>query len=138
MAQLQTRPTGDDVDAFLAAIPDERRRADAVAVCELLARITGEPAVMWGKAIVGFGRQHLRYESGREIDWLVIGFSPRKAATTIYLSDGTDAYADLLDRLGRHTTGGGCLYIKRLDDVDGGVLEEILTRSVAHVRASNG
>ena len=138
MAQLQTRPTGDDVDAFLAAIPDERRRADAVAVCELLARITGEPAVMWGKAIVGFGRQHLRYESGREIDWLVIGFSPRKAATTIYLSDGTDAYADLLDTLGRHTTGGGCLYLKRLDDVDSGVLEEILTRSVAHVRASNG
>ena len=138
MAQLQTRPTGDDVDAFLAAIPDERRRADAVAVCELLVRITGEPAVMWGKAIVGFGRQHLRYESGREIDWLVIGFSPRKAATTIYLSDGTDAYADLLDTLGRHTTGGGCLYLKSLDDVDPVVLEEILTRSVAHVRASNG
>ena len=138
MAQLQTRPTGDDVDAFLAAIPDERRRSDAVAVCELLVRITGEPAVMWGKAIVGFGRQHLRYESGREIDWLVIGFSPRKAATTIYLSDGTDAYADLLDTLGRHTTGGGCLYLKRLDDVDPVVLEEILTRSVAHVRASNG
>jgi hypothetical protein len=138
VAQLQTRPTGDDVDAFLAAIADERRRADAVTVRELLVRITGEPAVMWGKAIVGFGRQHLRYESGREIDWLVIGFSPRKAATTIYLSDGIDAHADLLDQLGPHTAGGGCLYVKRLDDVDSRVLEEILTRSVAHVRASNG
>jgi len=138
VAELKTQPTEDDVDAFLAAVPDERRRADARTVCDLLARVTGEPAVMWGKAIVGFGRQHLRYRSGRELDWMVIGFSPRKANTTIYLSDGFDAYADLLARLGTHTTGGGCLYLKRLDAVDPAVLEALLTRSVAHVRASNG
>jgi hypothetical protein len=138
VAELTTQPTGDDVDAFLAAVPDERRRADARAVCDLLARVTGEPAVMWGKAIVGFGRRHLRYDSGRELDWMVIGFSPRKASTTIYLAGGLDAYADLLGRLGKHTTGAGCLYLKRLADVDPAVLEDLLTRSVAHARASNG
>ena len=138
MAELKTQPTGDDAEAFLAAIPGERRRADAHAVCDLLARVTGEPSVIWGKAIVGFGWQHLRYDSGRELDWMVIGFSPRKANTTIYLSDGFDAYADLLGRLGKHTTGRACLYIKRLADIDPAVLEDLLTRSVAHVRTSNG
>jgi hypothetical protein len=138
VAELKTQPTGEDVEAFLAAIPDERRRADARAVRDLLARVTGEPAVMWGKAIVGFGQQHLRYDSGRELDWMVIGFSPRKASTTIYLSDGFDAYTDLLGRLGQHTTGVACLHVKRLADVDPAVLEELLTRSVAHVRTSNG
>jgi hypothetical protein len=138
VAELKTQPTGEDVEAFLAAIPDERRRADARAVRDLLARVTGEPAVMWGKAIVGFGQQHLRYDSGRELDWMVIGFSPRKASTTIYLSDGFDAHTDLLGRLGKHTTSGACLHVKRLADVDPGVLEELLARSVAHVRTSNG
>jgi hypothetical protein len=138
VAELKTQPTGEDVEAFLAAIPDERRRADARAVRDLLARVTGEPAVMWGQAIVGFGEQHLRYDSGRELDWMVIGFSPRKASTTIYLSDGFGAYTDLLGRLGQHTTGVACLHVKRLADVDPGVLEELLTRSVAHVRTSNG
>ena len=138
MAELKTQPTEGDAEEFLTTIPDEGRRADARTICDLLARVTAEPAVMWGKAIVGFGRQHLRYDSGREIDWMEIGFSPRKANTTIYLSGGLEAYADLLVRLGKHTTGGGCLYLKRVDDVDPAVLEELLTRSVAHVRTSNG
>jgi hypothetical protein len=138
VAELKTQPTGDDVEGFLAAIPDERRRTDARAVCDLLMRVTGEPPVMWGRAIIGFGRQHLRYDSGREIDWMVIGFSPRKASTTIYLSDGLDAHGALLARLGKHTTGRGCLYVKRLADVDPIVLEQLLRRSVTHVRASNG
>jgi hypothetical protein len=137
VAEPKTRPTGADVEAFLDAVPDEIRQADARALCALLARVTGQPAVMWGKAIVGFGQQRLRYDSGRELDWMVIGFSPRKASTTIYLSGGLDAYADLLGRLGNHTTGGGCLYVKRLADVNPAVLEAILTRSLAQVRASN-
>lgn len=136
--ELKTQPTDDDAQTFLAAIPDEGRRSDARTVCDLLARVTGEAPVMWGAAIVGFGRQHLRYASGRELDWMVIGFSPRKASTTIYLSDGFEAHADLLARLGRHTTGRGCLYLKRVDDVDRVVLEEILTRSVANTRAAGG
>jgi hypothetical protein len=137
VAENKTQPTDDDADGFLAAIPDEGRRVDARTVCDLLARVTGEPAVMWGDAIVGFGRRHLRYASGRELDWMVIGFSPRKANTTIYLSDGFDAHADLLARLGKHTTSGSCLHLKRLEDVDPAVLEELVTRSVARVRASN-
>lgn len=131
MAELKTKATGDDVDAFLAGVPDEGRRHDARLVRDLMGRVTGEPAVMWGAAIVGFGRQHLRYESGREIDWMVVGFSPRKANTTIYLSGVLDSYADLLGRLGKHTTGKGCLYIKRLADVDLEVLAEIVDRSAA-------
>jgi hypothetical protein len=138
VAELKTRPTQDDVGVFLATIPDERRRVDASAVCDLLARVTGEQAVMWGNAIVGFGRRHLRYDSGRELDWMLIGFSPRKASTTIYLSDGMDNHADLLARLGKHTTSGSCLHLKRLGDVDPAVLEELVTRSVAKARTSNG
>ncbi len=132
VAELKTQLTKDDARVFLAAIPDEGRRADARIVCDLLARVTGEPAEMWGKGIVGFGRRRLRYDSGRELDWMEIGFSPRKANTTIYLSGGLDHYADLMGRLGKHTTGGGCLYLRRVGDVDAAVLEELLTRSVAH------
>jgi hypothetical protein len=138
VAELKTKPTEDDVEAFLAAIPDQSRRDDARTVCHLLARVTGEPAVLWGTAIVGFGQQHLRYDSGRELDWMVIGFSPRKASTTIYLSDRLDAHTDLLGRLGKHTTGVGCLYVKRLADIDLAVLEELVTESVAHARSANG
>jgi hypothetical protein len=138
VAELKTQPTKADADAFLAAVPDERRRADARAVCDLLKRVTGQPAVMWGSSIVGFGRRHLRYDSGRELDWMEIGFSPRKASTTIYLSDGFETHSDLLTRLGKHTTSGSCLHIKHLDDVDPTVLEELLARSVAQVRAPKG
>ncbi len=138
MAELKTQPTEDGAKDFLAAIPDAHRRTDARAVCDLLARVTGQPAVMWGKAIVGFGRRDLRYDSGRELDWMEIGFSPRKASTTIYRSDGFGAYADLLGRLGKHTVNGSCLHLKRLDDVDPAVLEELVTRSVADVRTPSG
>ena len=138
MAELKTVPTGADVEAFLSAVPDEGRRADARVVHDLLARITGEKAEMWGDSIVGFGRQHLHYASGRELEWIVIGFSPRKANTTLYLPDGPGAHADLLARLGKHTTGRGCLYVKRLTDVDMTVLEDLLTRSAASVTPPTG
>ncbi len=136
MAQLKTGANDGDVQSFLAAVPDEARRADAQAVCDLMARASGEAPVMWGASIVGFGTQHLRYDSGRELDWMQIGFSPRKANTTLYLSGALEDYADQLARLGKHTTGKGCLYIKRLADVDTAVLEEIVTASLAHARES--
>ena len=136
MAQLKTGANDGDVRSFLAAVPDEARRADAQAVCDLMARASGEDPVMWGASIVGFGTQHLRYDSGRELDWMQIGFSPRKANTTLYLSGALEDYADQLSRLGKHTTGKGCLYIKRLADVDTAVLEEIVTASLAHARES--
>ena len=135
MVALKTQATEGSPDEFLAAIPDERRRADARIVAGLLARVTGEPPVMWGKAIMGLGRRRLRYDDGREIDWMEVGFSPRKANTTIYLSGGLDSYTDILARLGKHTTGGGCLYLKNVAEVDSAVLEELLARSVALVRA---
>jgi hypothetical protein len=134
MAELTTKATGDDVDAFLASIEDEARRADAIEVCALIAKAAKAPPVMWGSAIVGFGHRVLRYPDGRETDWMAIGFSPRKANTTLYLAGGLDTYADLLAALGTHTTGKGCLYIKRLSDVDLAVLRKVVARSVSQAR----
>jgi len=131
MAELKTTAGGGDVQAFLDAVADEQRRADAKVVCDLMAEVTGEPPVMWGDSIVGFGSRHVRYATGREIDWMVIGFSPRKASLTLYLMEGYDGYGDQLARLGKFTTGKSCLYVKRLSDVDPDVLRELVTSSVA-------
>jgi hypothetical protein len=126
-----TQPTDADVEAFLAAVEHPVRRRDAHRLVDLLSRVTGEPPRMWGTSIVGFGTYHYRYASGREGDMAAAGFSPRKAATTVYLMDGVDAHAALLDRLGPHTVGKGCVYVKDLDAVDLGVLEEVVRRSYA-------
>ncbi|MFI7577467.1 DUF1801 domain-containing protein [Micromonospora sp. NPDC049497] len=134
MATLKTAPTDASVDDFLADVPDEARRADAYAVRDVLTEVTGEPATMWGDAIVGFGRRHLRYASGRELDWFLVGFSPRKTATTLYLAEEFPDKEALLARLGRHSVGKGCLYVKRLADVDVAVLTELVRASVAQAR----
>lgn len=134
MATLKTARTDASVDEFLAAVPDEVRRRDAHTVRDLMARVTGEPPAMWGDAIVGFGQRRLRYASGRELDWFLVGFSPRKQAITLYLLDGFEEHAALLDRLGKHSVGRGCLYLKRLDEVDPAVLAELVTESVARNR----
>ena len=134
MAELKTKATDGDVEAFLASIEDDARRADAQVVCALIAKAAKAPPVMWGSAIVGFGHRTLRYADGRESDWMAVGFSPRKANTTLYLAGPLEAYADLLADLGKHSTGKGCLYVKRLDDVDLAVLRQIVTRSVANAR----
>jgi hypothetical protein len=138
MAEPKTIRTDGDVQAFLRAVPDPRRRGDALAVCELITRATGEQPALWGPSIVGFGHRVLRYDNGREQDWMVVGFSPRKQATTLYFAGGLEEYADLLGRLGRHSTGKGCLYLKRLADVDLDVLTELVTRSVERHRAPGG
>lgn len=121
------------MEDFLATVP-EPRQADARAVNELLTEMTGVEPAMWGPSIVGYGERHLTYESGRELDWFEVGFSPRKAATTLYLTEGFDGYDELLGQLGAHTTGKSCLYLKRLSAVDSGVLRELVRRSVEHVR----
>lgn len=126
-----TQPTDADVEAFLAAVEHPVRRRDAHRLVELLSHVTGEPPRMWGSSIVGFGKYHYRYATGREGDMAAAGFSPRKAATTVYLMDGVDVHATLLDRLGPHTVGKGCVYVKDLDAVDLGVLEEVVRRSYA-------
>jgi hypothetical protein len=134
MVELKTKATEGDVDAFLASIEDEGRRTDAVAVCDLIAKAAKAPPVLWGTAIVGFGHRVLRYPDGRETDWMAVGFSPRKANTTLYLAGGLDTYADLLADLGKHSTGKGCLYVKRLSDVDLKVLRKVVARSVTQSR----
>ena len=125
MAEIQTRPTGADVTAFLEAVPDDRRRAESLAMRDVMERITGTPAEMWGPSIVGFGSRPYTNTSGTN-DYLVVGFAPRKGALTLYgVSDDADA---LLERLGPHTTGVSCLYLKKLDAVDPAVLEELVRR----------
>ena len=135
MSDLKTRPTASSVDAFIDTVDDEHKRADCRVVAQLIAEITGAEGVMWGSSIVGFGNYHYRYASGREGDFFEAGFSPRKRALTIYVMAGFAQYEDLLARLGKHTTGKSCLYVKRLADIDLDVLREMLIRSVAYIRA---
>ncbi|MDP1848940.1 MAG: DUF1801 domain-containing protein [Solirubrobacteraceae bacterium] len=134
MAELKTQPTDDDVEAFLAAIPDERRRTDAQAICALMSELSGKPPVIWGTGLVGFGSYSYTYASGRAGEWFAVGFAPRKQALTLYIMDGFGAYEGLLARLGPHKTGKSCLHVKRLADVDDDVLRELVTRSLAHIR----
>jgi hypothetical protein len=126
MATLKTQATGGDVTAFLDAVPAAGRRADAHALRALIERVTGSAATMWGPSIVGFGSQPYTNTTGTH-DWFAVGFSPRKAAMTIYgIHDGDGPADPLLDELGPHTTGKGCLYVKRLADVDEAVLERLV------------
>jgi len=125
-----TRPTGQPVEEFLAAVPNRRRWADAQRLIELMRDVTGEEPVMWGPSIIGFGTFHYRYASGREGDSPLAAFSPRKQNLVVYLVDGfEDRYATTLARLGPHKTGRSCLYLKNLDDVRLDVLRELVNRS---------
>jgi hypothetical protein len=126
MAQNKTRKTQASVAEFLDAIDDEARRKDAKALDTLMREVTGEKPAMWGPAIVGYGRHTLTYDSGRVVDWMRVGFSPRKAALTLYLTCDIAAHAGLTARLGKHSTGKGCLYIKNLADVDHAVLRKLI------------
>lgn len=135
MAENKTQPSGIEPAAFIAALPDAARRADAEAVCALMERLSGEPPVMWGPSIVGFGRYRYRYDSGREGEMARIGFSPRKAELVLYLADGFAGHAALLAKLGKHRTGKSCLYIRKLSDVDRDVLAALIAGSLAHMDA---
>jgi hypothetical protein len=128
---IATKPTDADVTAFLDAVPDERRRAEGHALRALMERVTGEKAVMWGPTMVGFGSMPYTNSSGTN-EWFILGFSPRKAALTLYgVYDGYGATEPLFADLGPHETGKGCLYLKRLDAVDGGVLEQLVRKAWA-------
>jgi len=129
MAEITTKPTDADVNAFLEAVPNERRRAEGFAVLELMKRITHATPVMWGPTMVGFGTMHYRGKTS-EGDWFVLGFSPRKAALTLYgLQLAYEGREPLLDELGPHTLGVSCIYVKRLDALDRGVLERLVTQA---------
>jgi hypothetical protein len=135
MADNKTQPTKLSVAAFIDALTDLTRRADAKALVRLMQNAAGEKPKMWGPSIIGFGSYHYKYDSGREGDMPLIGFSPRKAATVLYIMAGLRDSGSLLAKLGKHTTGKGCLYINKLADVDQKVLEALVVKSVAAMRA---
>ena len=131
MAEFKTQKTKASVKDFLDGLPDENRRKDALALCKLMTEVTKEQPAMWGPSIIGFGSHMLVYPSGREVDWPLLAFSPRKANTALYLSvDGYAEYADLMQTLGKHKLGKGCLYINELSDVDMTVLKALIKRSL--------
>ena len=134
MPENKTVPNDSDVMVFLNAVEPEKKRADSLVIRAMMEEITGEKATMWGPRIVGFGSYHYRYETGREGDMPLVAFSPRKQALTLYVLTGFDAQDSLLSKLGKHRTGKGCLYIKRLEDVDMEVLRELVKQSAAHRR----
>jgi hypothetical protein len=133
MAEQKTKPTPASVDEFVKAIGDPKRREDCLTLIALMKKTTKCEPRMWGSSIVGFGDHHFRYESGREGDTFVLGFSPRKDAITLYLGPTIDRLQEILDRLGKYKTGKGCLYIRRLDDVDESVLATLLRKAAANV-----
>ena len=135
MADNKTKPTKLSVTAFIDALTDQTKRADAKSLVKLMQSATGEKPKMWGPSIIGFGSYHYTYDSGREGNMPVAGFSPRKAATVLYIVTGFSGAEALLAKLGKHTTGKGCLYIKKLADVDQKVLEALVVKSVAARRS---
>ena len=135
MAELKTVPTRFSVDKFLKGIKHEQTREDCYAILKIMERATKSRAKMWGTAIVGFGDHHYVYESGREGDWFITGFSPRKQNLTLYMMGGFHQFEDLMKKLGTYTMGKGCLYINKLEDVDTKVLKEIITKSVKAAKA---
>lgn len=136
MAELKTKLNDGSVADFLNRVPDEQKRQDSFTLLNLMEQITGEPGKMWGDSIVGFGSYHYIYASGREGDWPIAGFSPRKQDLTVYIMGGLEQHGPLLEKLGKHRTGKACLYLKRLDNIDLDVLKELVRRSVEQMKAS--
>ena len=137
MTELKTKRNKGDVEAFLNNVSDERKRQDSFAILELMKKVTGQKPEMWGDSIIGFGSYHYTYASGREGDWFLTGFSPRKQNLTLYIMAGFDGYDQLLRKLGKHSTGKSCLYIKKMDDIDADVLEELVKKSVEHMERAH-
>ena len=134
MAELKTRKNNASVAAFLNAIEDRQKRADLKRISAMMREATGSRARMWGTSIVGFGSYHYKYASGREGDWMLVGFSPRKQNLTLYIMPGFKTFDSLMAKLGKFKTGKSCLYIKRLDDVDESVLRKLIVGSVKYMR----
>jgi hypothetical protein len=130
MAELKTKVNEASVNKFLNSVADKQKREDSFVILELMKKITKYEPKMWGSSIVGFGAYHYKYESGREGDICLIGFSPRKQNLTLYIMSGFSKYADLMKKLGKYKTGKACLYINKLDDIDMKVLKELINESV--------
>lgn len=132
MSELKTKVNEASVDDFINLVDDAVKKQDSYDLLEMFSRLTGEQPKMWGTSIIGYGQYHYRSErSSQEGDWMLTGFSPRKQNLTLYIMHGFENYTDLLDKLGKHKTSKGCLYVRKLSDVDRSVLEEIISRSYA-------
>ena len=137
-AELKTKKNKASVKEFLDSIEDEQKRKDCKEIAKMMRKASGKNAKMWGDSIVGFGEYHYKYPTGREGDWMRIGFSPRKQAITLYIMDGFEKRPKLMKKLGKHKTGKSCLYVKRLEDVDKEVLNELIEESVKHFNDKYG
>ncbi len=137
MSELKTKPNDGSVAAYLNSIEHDRKRADSWKILELMQEVTGAEPKMWGDSIVGFGNYRYKYASGREGDWFLTGFAPRKQNLTLYIMAGFDQYDELLEKLGKHKTGKSCLYINKLADIDLEVLENLVHQSVNHMIEQN-
>ena len=137
LAENKTQKTGASVEDFINSVGIKRRREDGFTLLELMKEVTGEEPEMWGPSIIGFGDYHYRYESGREGDFFLTGFSPRKQSLSLYIMAGFEEYDSLLASLGKHRKGASCLYINKLADVDMGVLRELIEKSVEQAKANN-
>lgn len=136
MSENKTRPTEENVIDFLNSVDHKTRREDSFALLQMMEEITSEDATLWGN-IVGFGSYHYKYESGREGDMPLIGFSPRKQSMTVYIMPGFDEYDEMLSQLGKHKIGKACLYINKLADVDEAVLRRLIKRAYTHMKETN-
>jgi|SRR6478672_5028454 len=135
LAVIKTKPTLQSVEDFINAITDEQKRKDSLVLLAMMKEASGEEPVLWSSAIIGFGNKRFKSpNTGREVDWLLIGFSPRKANLSLYVNIGIKEHAIALERLGKHKTGAGCLYINKLDDIDLEVLKQIIATSLKQVK----
>jgi hypothetical protein len=130
MAELKTKPSRASVKTFIDSIEDEQKRKDCRVLSRIMKSVTGASPKMWGDSVVGFGDYHYKYASGREADWMLVGFSPRKQTLTVYIMTGFKGYDGLLKKLGKHKVSKSCLYVKKLEDVDETVLTDIIKKSV--------
>ncbi|NHJ20930.1 MAG: DUF1801 domain-containing protein [Candidatus Lokiarchaeota archaeon] len=134
MTELKTKPTKKNVDEFLKKVENATKREDSFKILKLMEKVTNEKPVMWGDSIVGFGSYHYKYASGREGDWPLVGFSPRKQNLTLYIMSGFEGYDEILSKLGKFKIGKSCLYINKLKDIDIDNLKELVSESVKYMK----
>jgi hypothetical protein len=134
MAEAKTKATKESVDDFIKKVEDEQTRDDCRELVKIMKKITGYPATMWGPGIIGFGTYHYKYDSGHEGDACLAGFAPRKGKISLYVMPGANTHTDLLNKLGKHKASKGCIYIKKLEDIDTAVLEKLVKNSVDHLK----
>ncbi|MEO0897871.1 MAG: DUF1801 domain-containing protein [Bacteroidota bacterium] len=138
MSKLKTAPNDQSVEAFLNTVQQDQKRRDAFELLALMEELTGEKPRMWGNSIVGFGSYHYKYDSGREGEWFLTGFSPRKTSFTLYVMSGLESVEEKLEKLGKHKQGKSCLYVNKLADIDLTVLEDMIKDSIAHLKHRYG